>query len=403
MHQYNIILERRAAVESALHALAKRASRKGLPMPLWTWGKAYQTNERAPLPVTREAPPPEWKEPRVQRIPLYLDAPPARFAGWTFAATIQHTENGNIVRNVPGAEVPASFRTASSACEHCRVQRRRNDTFVVQHESARYMQVGSSCIADFLGGDDASKIASQAELLASINALCESGESGEFGGRTEPSYVLSTFLAVAAAAVRVHGWVSRSKGDFPTADCTLKALEGKLRPDQAFEVTPADESLALAAEVWAESISDETLEKERGDYLHNVRVVARGGSVTLRTAGIAASIIQAYNRNVMDQRRAEARVQASALSKYVGTPGKREAFSVKLDNITGYDTTFGYVTLLRFVTDDGSILIWKASNPPDLQPSQVGQRFKLTGSVKEHSEYKGAKQTLVQRCKVEPA
>jgi len=396
MTSYNVILHYRAHVESSLLALAKRAARKNLPMPTWTWGKPYTEKEHKPGTA--------FQTHEVTRIPLHLDAPPARYGGWTFAASLQHTENGTIVRCVPGTQIPEEFRNAASTCEHCKVNRRRNDTFVLQHDSARYMQVGSSCIADFLGGEDASRIAAQAELYASCQAVCMDGTDASFGGPRNPAFVLSTFLAASAAAIRTFGWSSRSSGDMPTADRVLKKFTGMIDKDhEKFEVTEDDTALAAEAEAWAESLTDEYLSQQNGDYLHNVRVIARGGSVDSRSAGIAASIVQAYNRNVMQMRRAEAFAAAAAASEHVGTLGKREAFNVKLSGITGFETAFGYTTLLTFVTDDGAIIVWKASTDPKLKASEVGERFRLTGTVKDHTVYRGAKQTLVQRCKLEQA
>jgi hypothetical protein len=49
---------------------------------------------------------------------------------------------------------------------------------------------------------------------------------------------------------------------------------------------------------------------------------------------------------------------------------------------------------------EGALLVWKASST-DLGRSDVGTVFALTGSVKKHDEYKGEKQTMILRAKVE--
>jgi hypothetical protein len=382
--EYKIILDKREVVEQAFQSLAKRATRKGLPMPRWYWGKAYTVTEFH-----------DNGKVEVERIPLHLEETLAKFSGWAFAATLQHVDGGNIIRCVPGQTIPQEYRNHGPKCDHCGYNRRRNDTFVVKHDDGRYTQVGSSCIDDFLGGADASKVAAQAEMLASLANLAESGEEYIGGGRVGKVTVLNTFLTVTAAIIRKHGWVSRSAAQDggATADLVIGAVFGS---KNCPEITDEDRAQAEAAEVWAESLTDECLAKQTSDYLHNVRTIARGGSVGLREAGIAASIIAAYQRNVMNERR----VLKAMASVHVGTIGKRETFEVTLDNITGYETHFGYTTVVRFTTDDGAILVWKASADPDLKPEQVGKRFNLTGTVKQHSEYKGTKQTVVQRCKI---
>jgi hypothetical protein len=42
---FAVVLSRRASVESTLLAIAKRASRRGLPVPTWTWGKVTTETE----------------------------------------------------------------------------------------------------------------------------------------------------------------------------------------------------------------------------------------------------------------------------------------------------------------------------------------------------------------------
>jgi len=100
-----------------------------------------------------------------------------------------------------------------------------------------------------------------------------------------------------------------------------------------------------------------------------------------------------------ETRERAAKTAEPTVNVHVGTPGKRETFSVTLDFVTGYETPYGYTTVLKFKTPTGATLVWKASNPP-VGRKDVGRTFALTGTVKEHGEYKGAKQTIVSRCKV---
>ena len=72
-----------------------------------------------------------------------VDAVAPRVKGWTFVATIDHTmEAGNVIRKIDsGAEIPERFRYAKSICEHCNVNRQRNDTFLLR-ERRRPIQTG---------------------------------------------------------------------------------------------------------------------------------------------------------------------------------------------------------------------------------------------------------------------
>jgi hypothetical protein len=396
---FHVLLANMSRVEIALQSLAKRAARKGLPVLTWSWGKAY--SERTQVPHAEYG----WQVPAfadVSFVPLTLPSAAPKYAGWTFVAALQHLDGENIVRAVPGETVPDAFRSRGPMCDHCRQLRRRNDTYVLRHEDGRTVQVGSTCIGDFLGSDDAGRLAAQASMFAEARSLAEGG--GEGSGAASSDRLMGDFLAFVSFCVRSHGWksrtVAREQGGQATADSAWGFLvDAKLCAKYDVEPTAEDKEAAQAAEVWAESLSDATINAEKSDYLHNVRAVARTGLVNYRTAGIAGSIIVAHQRAIGRERERAAKAALPSLDAYVGTVGKRETFSATLEHVTGYDTQYGYTTVLKFRTAEGALLVWKASST-DIERSDVGKAYKVTGSVKSHEEYKGAKQTILTRCKV---
>jgi hypothetical protein len=410
---FEVLLHNRSRVETALLALAKRAARKGLPVLTWTWGRPVTKTEHLShdgaeyLPgallhssgeygVTYAVP--------ITRIPLSLPCGSVCYAGWTFVAALQHLDGENIVRAVPGQTVPEMYRHRGPTCDHCKAVRRRHDTYVLRHEDERVLQVGSTCIQDFLGSDEAGKLASQASLLAEARGLAEGACEGS-GGSASADRTLAEYLPYVAWCVRVEGWTSRTvareTGKNATADYAWTYLtDAKAREKAGAKPTDVDDALAAEAEAWAEALTDDEVDTEKGsDYLHNLRAVARTGLVTFRTAGIAASAVTAYQRAIGRARERAERAARPVLDAHVGTVGKRETFAVVLDFVTGYDTEYGYTTVLKFRTPEGACLVWKASST-ELGRGDVGKAFALTGTVKKHDDYKGAKQTMLSRCKV---
>ncbi len=63
----------------------------------------------------------------VYRVRVSGTAP--KVAGWTFAAVLEHTEDGTIIRTVPGAAIEEStvarYRDVPPRCEYCNTVRRR--------------------------------------------------------------------------------------------------------------------------------------------------------------------------------------------------------------------------------------------------------------------------------------
>lgn len=343
-----------------------------------------------------------------------------KLAGWTFIATLQHEDGGTILRSAPTASFPEGtlnrFRTATSACEHCKYNRKRNDTFVVRNDDGRVMQVGRNCLADFTGVQSPEALAAMAELIASAGELCEMYEmyeSGE-GGRGEIVEDITAYLAYVAAAIRIHGWVSRTKAResydmggtaLATADRAWTAMHPTpfTRKEDCSDITDADRLLAESAIAYTESSLTEALSSSLSDYEHNLRVACNGSVVTARLAGIVASIIGYYERaqSKIQQAKVAAEISArGATAGYVGEIKKKGTFRVSLVAVFSFSSTYGVTNVHKFATVEGNLLVWKTGT----EKLALGE-YVLTGTVKEHAVYKGRNgdelQTVVTRCKAE--
>jgi hypothetical protein len=389
---FDILLSRRAEVEAGLTALAKRFARKGFAPIVFSFGRAFTS-----VDVVRSVEFPDLLvEGKVARIPLTIEGEAPHFAGWSFAAALEHVDGSTIVRTVDGSSVDAYYRTRGPVCDHCKAQRNRSETYILRHADGSTIQIGSTCIDDFLGSDDALSLIARASMLASAFGMGDGACYGEESGSGSGERTLSAYLPIVAWSVAAQGWVSRTKGQeqgvTPTADMTWRYMSDRsLAAKAGVAITSEHEALAAAAEAWAVELSG----CELSDYEHNLGVIARSGLVSSRSAGLAASIVVAY-QNYMAKL---ARISATLPSHFVGTVGKRETFAVRLDFVTGYATQYGYTTVLRFVMADGAILVWKASST-DISRGDVGRSYALAGSVKSHETYNGVPQTMITRCKV---
>lgn len=102
----------------------------------------------------------------------------------------------------------------------------------------------------------------------------------------------------------------------------------------------------------------------------------------------------------------EARIKAEkSISQYVGEVGQRITISATFDHSAWYtvrdpfgreDTRY----IHSFKDANGNKLVWKTGRGLDLFD---GEAVTLTGTVKEHSEYKDEKQTILLRCKIDHA
>jgi hypothetical protein len=207
------------------------------------------------------------------------------------------------------------------------------------------------------------------------------------GARDEGVFHIVKFLAHTSAIIQKYGWISKNKayesGEKSTASRVLDNLN-----DSFLEIDAIDLAKAKSATEWAESISDE--DAEVSDYLHNIRAIARSGMVGYRTCGFAASIISAYERTLQVK-------PIYQVSNYVGTVKSRDTFEVVLKRHFTYDSDYGVVHKFLFNDKSGNVIIWSTNT---LQNFELNKKYGVKGTVKEHSEYKGVKQTLITRCEI---
>lgn len=135
-----------------------------------------------------------------------------RLNGWSFVARLDSLEGGVMVSCTPSFEgkVPTRYRSADTCgdCDHCKLNRRRHQTYLLQNEAGDFTQVGSSCLTSFFAGKSPESIVAAMQLIWEVCAKAESESSGCGGGG---DYVdATTYLAHVAAAVRKYGWMSRS-------------------------------------------------------------------------------------------------------------------------------------------------------------------------------------------------
>jgi len=327
-----------------------------------------------------------------------------KFAGWTFAATIQTTTEGNLLRTAPDFEgkLDTKYRDCTPFCDHCRVNRKRNDTFIVVHDSGEQKQVGRQCIKDFLGHANPESLAKWAELMFSLSETCAGSEEEdsdcEYGGGSRQPRLISVeiFLNYVAELVLQFGFVSRKQASeklcTSTADSALESMFP--RPSKTNVIVPSEKAKELAATAREYVVTRLSDKEELSDFEHNSLVAAKCEGIELRTTGIAAYIIAYYQRET--ERELERAKRPTG--EHFGEIKKRykgQAFTYMGSGST--DSVYGVVWFHRFTTKEGNTAVWATGSA--LQVEQ-GKEITLDYSVKEHSEYKGQKQTYITRCKV---
>ena len=122
-------------------------------------------------------------------------------------------------------------------------------------------------------------------------------------------------------------------------------------------------------------------------------------------AGMLTSLIPAYLRT-MDKKRIEQTKASEKVSEYMFNVGERVSTDAIFEDYFTFSTYSVYsrdsevVKIVYKFNVNGNILVWITETAYLINNLHKGQKVFLTGRVKEHSEYRGTKQTVMTRCKV---
>jgi hypothetical protein len=399
--EFEIPVDHMPELETRFAKLAKRAAKLGCDPPTFELiGKPYVVKyERNPL-TDEVLDFPVYVY--YQKIKVHGEAP--RFSGWSFLGIIEPVgKDKNLIRTLPGVELPEKYRTEAMTCDHCHSNRKRKSTFVCRHEEdGRMVRVGSTCLADFLGGADPERIAGALEWFFRVYRDIESDYADkEWGPGTGARPDLSTVLAATSVCIRTWGWSSRTlaaqRGGTSTADDVAHYLfdgpESKeLRKDHP--ITDEDRKAAEDAIAWAQTLGG----SGSTDYEHNVSLIAAlEGGIQGRHMGIACSILPAHRRS-LELQAERAALEIKAESEWISEVGKRIDIQGVVSGIHYTETDYGTMCILRFLFNDGrDRAVWFTNRNYGLME---GMMVHLKATVKDHALYQGRKQTVLTRGKV---
>lgn len=319
--------------------------------------------------------------------------------GWTVLAAIEHMEAGNLVTTF-GDRSAEQYRHAAPDCDHCGHNRNRRYTVVVADEDGTVVQVGKSCLKDFVGHSNPENV------LWAFESFDEDLDS--FGERIsrDDSIDVEDLLTLGNAAVRIHGWVPKSATyQASTYDIVMDILFPPKNPDH----TSVDSEIIGRVRDAARSNDHQDREQAReaiewtralpadsGDYLGNLRAVVSQDHVQPRHWGLALSALSAYAK-AMDREVARSReIDARSKSEFVGTVGKREDFVVDVIRIRAFEGQYGTKYLVTMADEDGNILKTFSSGTFGVE-AEVGDHMLIRGTVKDHEIYNDANETLLAR------
>ena len=328
----------------------------------------------------------------------------ARINDWRFIASVERTDNGNIINKAVDVEVPERYYTSLPVCEHCKTNRARRDTYIVQNEkTGEFKQVGRNCLCDYTHGMNAESVASFLSFfddvlqyesyegcshfgvyIKTLEVLQYASETIRHFGYLPSSESRSTADRTREYYGLEHGWFSRSYPDYVQS----------LKDEMSACNFNADSKEAVEEVKGALAWLDE--QSEDNNYMHNLKTACSLNYCKEHHFGLLVSLFPTYNKDLVRQAKRKAEAEAEKVSEYVGKVGDRIEISVASATcLTSWDTDFGTCRLYKFVDQNGNIFVWKTSSWFDTDHVKT-----VKGTVKDHKTFRDAKQTELTRCKV---
>lgn len=379
-----------------LDKLAARAEKKGMATFAYAVDPEVERIESKVDPLTAYA---ElgYVPPRVQTFRyVAINAPVVKIEGWSLLATLSVEPGGVMVSAVPGVEADFSaYRDPATAteCDHCGLRRQRTETFLVRHEDGSVKRVGRNCLRDFLGTDP-NELVRWAQYVADVLAIADE-ESGWGAGSAGREWIeTEEYLTHVCGALRTIGWVGASEyhpTEQPTKTTALQNILDYGKKDRNgkeifFHVTDEDAERAREALAWAREI------EPRSEFDQNMLVAVGGEIIPRKGLGILAYVPVAYARfQEREIQRAE-RAKSDAASEWVGQEKERLTLTLTVTAIHEYAGHYGttFITTLR--DEAGNVFKWFGSYELERGATVTGK-----WTVKGHEEYKGTKQTVINR------
>jgi len=333
---------------------------------------------------------------------VIIEGQSPKIDGWDFLARLDHNSDpsgaSNLVYVMPGQVCPDDYRLAAAECDHCGYNRKRRNTYILKNDqTGELKQVGHTCVRDFIGIDPAQVAALAERIVNAMKAAGEAEEAGTLGVPYDRRHIdLSEYLAYVAMTVRNHGWISAAQAheSYETVSSGNMALGdmfpvGGINPQWHDRPEQEDKDKSEAAIAYAL-----TMDRAKSDYNHNVVTIATTGYIDFKATGIAASIIRIHDLHL--NREAE-KAAAPDLSKsnYVGELKERLVGEVTVIGKKHGEGHYGPWTMYRMITvNNGDLMVTFATGK---FTANIGDKIKIKGTVKKHEEFRGVKQTMLNR------
>ena len=304
--------------------------------------------------------------------------PEYKLGNYDVIAVVEHGENNtNMVYPCGDFEIPTKYFTRRGVCEHCNTNHYRVKTVILKDlTDGTLKQVGTGCLKEYTGVTEYTLINSYKALNSIINnSMADIGVTGIPTKHYIPTF---EYLTRCIHTYNKQGYTQNNKYD---AD--------KVKPEEITEneYTEAENTITFFKE--ADIITDA--------FFNDVKIAVTNEYCKPHSGFIAYAYVLYKKEKERLERLAKRNVEAAKTTFYGEVGNKIKNIEVTGRCVGSYNTIYNYVYIYKFTDKEGHIFIWKTAKAIDTVDGTFTGT--LNGTIKEHNEYNGEKQTVVTRCK----
>jgi hypothetical protein len=383
--------------EKEIAKLNRQARRLGVPEVTYSYegeakrirtkvttGDGESTEESYPVTVKR----------------YLVSRPVIRDNGWKIIGNISRADDGrNLVAiTQPGVEVDRAKYEKGDAgrCEHCNTIRNRNQTYLVQHNGERILQVGRACLGELTQGADLRHL--EFQVVLEWNFGSDEWPGGGGGSRSVRTESVRDIILLSLIHLRSDGWRDNQYDDSGevTSPGTHRLVAHRIRQGSQWRVECYElitEELVLEAENLIEEVQAINAD-DLDDFGKEIHYHLSFARVPVAKAGLVAYAYRWLQRH--KEAIARKALEANDLNDYIGEEGQRGTFhNLTLRRTSGWESDYGWTTLCIWADDQGRKVVYIGSGAVD--PGEVGTACRLKATIKHHNERDGVKQTVISR------
>lgn len=301
----------------------------------------------------------------------------------------------------------SSLATCKPNCDHCKTKRSRSETFVLMRGDET-IQVGSTCVNDFLGDGVLDHFMYSLDASSKLLSFSDVDDDYFFPserGNGKSLVETKLLLSVAALITDKHGYTSSRKAVYPEDATFRKVIDSIIRPYgdvlEIFRQYGSGENKYVNA---AEQLLDWANSKEIGNnsFVADMKAVASSSYIALSerlAIAVLSAIPSSFKREKEMEEKIERLKSGNDLSNsFFGTEKERGSIKLKVSGVEFVMNNFGRTQKISFRDDDGRSFIWESTSSS--KELSVGDNVILTATIKKHYTKlsTGKNTTILTRC-----